>query len=114
MFVSASTFFFFFKDFSGTTLPRIFKVGTNIEYDLLYCVRESQLHAYHSLYLYIFLFLQQFFFSTDFSALMRAKVFKLCIYLQRVEVYCAQENHEARIYFAFFSISHSNVMHREI
>ena len=60
-----------------------------------------------------FFFSNNFFFSTDFSALMRAKVFKLCIHLQRVEVYCAQENHEASIYFAFFSISHSNVMHRE-
>ena len=31
------------KDFSGTTAPRILKFGTNIEYDLLYCVTESAL-----------------------------------------------------------------------
>ena len=40
--------FFSIKDFSGTTLPRILKFGTNIEYDLLYCQRENQHpHAYH-------------------------------------------------------------------
>ena len=45
------------KGFSGTTIPRILKLGTNIEYDLLYFVRENQhLNAYHSLYLSIFFF----------------------------------------------------------
>ena len=47
------------KDFSGTTMPRILKFGTNVVYDLLYCVKESQhAAAYHSLYLSIFLSLQ--------------------------------------------------------
>ena len=47
------------KDFSGTTVPRILKFGTNVGYDLLYCVKESQLvAAYHSFYLSIFLSLQ--------------------------------------------------------
>ena len=32
------------KDFSGTTVSRILKFGTNIGYDLLYCVQENQ-HA---------------------------------------------------------------------
>ena len=32
------------KDFSGTTAPRILKFGTNVGYDLLYCVKENQ-HA---------------------------------------------------------------------
>ena len=47
------------KDFSGTTAPRILKVGTNVRYDLLYYVKENQ-HAasYHSLYLSIYLSLQ--------------------------------------------------------
>ena len=46
--------FCFVKDFSGTTLPRVLKFGTNIEYDLLYCVRENQHpHINHSLYLSI-------------------------------------------------------------
>ena len=27
----------FFKDFSGTALPRILKFGTNIRYEKLYC-----------------------------------------------------------------------------
>ena len=44
------------EDFSGTTARRILKFGTNVGYDLLYCVKENQ-HAasYHSLYLSIFL-----------------------------------------------------------
>ena len=39
------------KDFSGTTLSRIFKFGTNIRYDKLSCVLKNQPHiAYQSLY----------------------------------------------------------------
>ena len=47
------------NDFSGTTAPRILKSGTNVWYDLLYCVKEKQ-HAAsdHFLYLSIFLSLQ--------------------------------------------------------
>ena len=42
--------------FSGTTAPRFLKFGTNIGYDMLYCVREKwHPHAYHSLYLSIFM-----------------------------------------------------------
>ena len=48
------------KDFSGTNAPLISKLGTNIGYDHLYRVRKNQHpHVYHSLYLSIFLFLQQ-------------------------------------------------------
>ena len=44
------------KDFSVTITPRILKFGTNVGYDLLYCVRENQPPApYLSLYLSIFL-----------------------------------------------------------
>ena len=40
-------------------LPRILKFGTNVGYDLLYCVKENQhAAAYHSPYLSIFLSLQ--------------------------------------------------------
>ena len=47
------------KDFSGTTASRILKFGTNVGYDLLYCVKENQHSAaYHSFYLSIFLSLQ--------------------------------------------------------
>ena len=56
------------KDFSGITVPRILKFGTNVGYALLYCVKENQ-HAaiYYSLYLSIFLSLQNVF-VTEFSA----------------------------------------------
>ena len=65
------------KDFSGTTAPRILKFGTNVVYDLLYCVRENQPSAaYHFLYLSIFSFSPIKFSVTDFSASMRARVFK--------------------------------------
>ena len=53
--------FFFVKDFSGTTVPRILKFGTIIGYDIpeLYCVRKNQPHmAYQHLYLSIFLSFQ--------------------------------------------------------
>ena len=47
------------KDYLETAAPRILKFGANIGYDYLYCVREIQhSHAYHSLYLSIFLFLK--------------------------------------------------------
>ena len=53
MLVSVSENFFSVKDFSET---RIFKFGTNIRYDKLYCVVKNQPHmAYQSLYLSIFL-----------------------------------------------------------
>ena len=40
-------------------MPRILKFGTNVGYDLLYCVKENQhAAAYRSHYLSIFLSLQ--------------------------------------------------------
>ena len=59
MFVCWCVNFFCVKGFSGTIAPRILKFGTNVEYDLLYCVKENQPPAaYHSIYLSIFLSLQ--------------------------------------------------------
>ena len=53
--VSLCVNFFFVKDFSGTTVPRILKFGTHIGYDKLYCVLKDLPHmAYQSLYLSIF------------------------------------------------------------
>ena len=43
------------KDFLETAAPRILKLGSNIGYDYLYCVREIQhSHVCRSLYLPIF------------------------------------------------------------
>ena len=87
------------KDFSGTTAPRILKFGTNVGYDLLHCVRQNQPpDAYHFLYLSIF-FLSNQFFVTDFSASIRARVFKFLIHLESGQVYCGTENQDAEIYF---------------
>ena len=55
---------FFVKDFSGTTVPRILKFGTNIGYNKLYRNLKNQPHmAYQSRYLSIFLFFQKYFSS---------------------------------------------------
>ena len=51
---------------------------------------------------------------------MRARVFKFLIHLESGLVYCGTENQDDDIYFYdlfpffLFSISHSNVIHREI
>ena len=61
-----------------------------------------------------------FFFLSNFSASMRAKVFKFCIHLERGHIYGGKENQDAEINFCrlfpffLFSISQSNVIHREI
>ena len=41
IFVCLCVNFYLVKDFSATTAPRVFKFGTNIGYDLLYCVKET-------------------------------------------------------------------------
>ena len=51
---------------------------------------------------------------------MRARVFKFLIHLESGQIYCGTENQDDEIYFYYlfsfflFSISHSNVIHREI
>ena len=98
-------FFFFVKDFSATTAPRILTFSTNIEYDL-YCVRDNQHpHANHFLFCPFFFFSTISFFVTDFLAPIRARVFIFCIHLQRVEVYCVKEDHDAEFFFSFFHLS---------
>ena len=85
MCVSLCVNFFFVKDFSGTTVPRILKFGTNIGDDKLYCVLKNQPHmAYQSLYLSIFL--SKFFFHLS-SASMSAIVFIFCIHDEYNQVY---------------------------
>ena len=100
---------FFVKVFSGTNKSRILKFGTNVGYNCL------------SFPLFV-----HFSFSpvknsvTDFSASVRAKVFKFCIHLENGQVFCGKENRDAEnnfcLLFPFFlfTISQSNVIHREI
>ena len=91
------------KDFSGTTLPRILKFGTNVGYDLLYCVRENEPpDAYHSPYLSIFLSLQANF-LLQISQLLWESDFKFCIHIESGQVYCGTENKTFIFsYFSFF------------
>ena len=50
------------KDFSGTTVPRILKFGTNAGFDLLYCVKENQnVATYYSLICPFFFLSKQIF-----------------------------------------------------
>ena len=59
-------------------------------------------------------------FVTEFSAPIRARVFKFCINLERGQAYRGKENQDAVINFCLlfrfflYSISHSNVIHKEI
>ena len=105
------------KDFWGTTVPRILKFGTNVGYDLLYCVKENQhAAAYHSLYLSIFLSFQANF-LLQIPQFLWEPEFNFCIHIESGQVYCGTENKTAETYFAFFflfSIPHSNVIHREV
>ena len=57
---------------------------------------------------------------TDFSAPIGAFVFKFCVHLQMVKVYCVNENQDAHPLFAFFiqmlnfSFCHSYIIHMGI
>ena len=98
MFMCVYKLFFFRQRFLRTTVPRIVKFPLFVHFSFS-PIKIS---------------------VTDFSAFMRAKVFKFCIHIESGQIYCGKENHDAEInfclLFAFFlfSISHSNVIHREI
>ena len=110
------------KDFSGTTAPRILKFGVNAEYDLLHYVRDNQPHdTCHFLYLFIFFLSNQIFYyrilsfyeSQGLQISYTPLEWPSKIYF-RTEI----QNAEIYLYYLFpvflFSISHSNVIHREI
>ena len=89
------------KDFSGTTAPRILKFGTNVGYDLLYCVRENQhAAAYHSPYLSIFLHLLAKFLS--FYETQSSDV----LYTLGVVKYIVGQKTKLRFVLPFFSFFH--------
>ena len=96
------------------TSLRIMKFGTKVGYNKL-----SATYCYQSLYLFIFLPLQQNFLS-QISQLLLKIFFRFCIHLEGGQVYCVKENQDANVYFAFlfkfsfFSIFHSYVMHMDI
>ena len=53
----------------------------------------------------------------DFSAPIRASVFKFCTKLDSDELYCVNENEDSKAHFAFFSnfsFCHSYVTHMDI
>ena len=75
------------KDFSGTTAPRILKLGTNVGYDLLFCVKENQHAALTISLICPFFFISKQIFCYKFLASMRARVFKFCIHIENGQVY---------------------------
>ena len=90
------------KDFSVTTAPRILKYGTNVGYDLSYCVRENQhAAANHFPYLSILFFSPSKVSVTNFLAFMRPSFFKFFIHTGSGQVYCGTEN-KTKICVAFF------------
>ena len=102
------------KDFSGTTAPRVLKFGTNVGYDLLYCVKENQhAAAYHSPYLSIFLYLQANF-LLQISYFLCEPESSNFVYTLRVAKYIVGQKTKQRFILPSFSIFHSNVIHREI
>ena len=106
------------KDFSGTTAPRILKFGTNVGYDLLHCVRESQPpDMYHFLYFSIFLSLQSNFLLQIFWLLREPESSNFSYPLRVTKYIVGQKTKMLRFIFTIlflFSISHSNVIHGEI
>ena len=105
--------FFSVKDFSGTTVPRILKFGTNIGYDKLYCVLKNQPNmAYQFLYLSIFLS-NKFFHHISLES-MSARVFKFCIHDEDDQVYYCEQNQGAVIYFCLLFLFLANLSQRLI
>ena len=106
------------KDFSGTTVPRILIFGVNVGYDLFYCVKENQhAAAYHCLICpFSFFFLSKQIFCYKFLSFYESQSSNF-VYTLRVAKYIVGQKTKL-IFFCFlshfFSISHSNVIHREI
>ena len=89
-------------------MRRILKFGTNVGYDLLYCVKENQhAGAYHSPYLSIFLSLQAHFLLQIAQLLCEAETSNF-VYTLRVAKYIEGQKRELRFilpYFSFFHLS---------
>ena len=106
------------KDFSGTTAPRILKFGTNVGYDLLYCVRENQPPcAYHFLYLSFFLSLRSNFLLQISRLLGKPESSNFLYTLRGAKYIVGQKTKMLRFIFTIFflfSISHSNIIHKDI
>ena len=112
---------FFVKDFTGTTEPRILKFGTNIGYNLLYCVRENQPDLLLIIpFIYPFFFLSNKNFCQISRLLCEPKSSNFVYTLRVAKFNCGKEIQDAEIIFCLlfpfflFSISHSNVIHREL
>ena len=103
------------KDFSGTTAPRILKFGTIVRYDLLYCVKENQPPPLLSPLFIHFSFSPIKLSIIEFSIPMRARVFILCMHLEKGQVYCGKEIQDAVINVCLLVfLSHSSVIQRDI
>ena len=93
------------KAFSATTAPRVLTFGTNVGYDLLFCVKETQSPAvYHPSLFFQFPLSPINFSVKDFSAPMRDSLQILCTPSMREAKYIVgQKTKLLRIYFPSFS-----------
>ena len=93
MFVCLSVNFLSVKDFSATTWVRILKFITKLASDLLYHVTKKTATYCLSVPLFVhFSFSPMKISVTDFSAPIRASVFKFCVHFQVGKVYCVNGN----------------------
>ena len=102
------------NNFSGTTVPKILKFGTNVGYDLLYCVKENE-HAVLIIPLICPFFLSLSKFSvTNFLATMRASLQILYTHWEWQSILRDRKQNSDLfcLIFPFFHLS--NVIHREI
>ena len=82
---------FFVKDFSATTWVRFLKFGTKLDSDEL-CNKRTATYCLSVPLFVHFSFSPMEISVTDFSAPIRASVFKFCVHLHESKVYCVNSN----------------------
>ena len=102
------------KDFSGTTVPRILKFGTNVGYDLLYCVKENQHAALIFPLIYPFFFLSKQIFCYKFLSFDGSQSLQILYWEWPGILWDRKQNRFILPSFSFFHFSNVIHVHREI
>ena len=105
------------KDFSGTAVPRILKIVTNVGYDLLYCEKENQHAALIIPFICPIFFLSNKTFHHRILNSYYSQSSNFVYTLRGAKYIVGQKTKILWLNFAFFfhfSISHSNAILREI
>ena len=104
-------------DFSGTSALRILKFGKNVGYDLLYCIKENQPAAAYHCFICPFFVLSKQIFYYKFLSFYESQSLQIFVYTLTLAKYIVRQKTKLIFIlpsFSFFSISYSNVIHREI